>query len=195
MPAALIKTDRRSQKTRLALRHALLSLMHERAWDDIGVKEICERADIGRSTFYTHFASKDALLVGGFEDLHAFLRRDAASSASTTGAAPRLGFALGLMKHGYENRTLFRTLTGRRSGHLVHRRFREAIIEMVEQDLVLAQDDMPRPAAVRWVAAGLFDLMAWWLEARSPMPVEDLHALFERMVEPIAAVPVRPKKR
>lgn len=189
MPSTPSPDDRRTQRTRLALRQALLDLMHERGWDDIGVQEICERANIGRSTFYTHFENKDALLSGSFDDLRKFLRAadEPKQSNATGGTLPRLRFVRGLMQHGYENRRLFKTLVGRRSGYLVHQRFREAIVEMVNEDLVMANDDIPRPAAVRWIAAGLFELMTWWLESRSPMSVDELHQLFEKLVAPLAA--------
>ena len=40
--------DRRSLRTRSALRDALLDLIVERGWDDIAVQDLCERANIGR---------------------------------------------------------------------------------------------------------------------------------------------------
>ena len=43
--------DRRSTRTRTALRDALLGLIAERGWDEIAVQDLCERANIGRSTF------------------------------------------------------------------------------------------------------------------------------------------------
>jgi len=50
------KDDRRVQRTRRALREALVALIVERGWEGFSVQEVCERADVGRSTFYTHFA-------------------------------------------------------------------------------------------------------------------------------------------
>jgi AcrR family transcriptional regulator len=34
----------------------------------VTVRDVCERADVGRSTFYLHFADKESLLVSGFDD-------------------------------------------------------------------------------------------------------------------------------
>ena len=55
-------TDRRVQKTQDLLHGALASLIHEKSYDAIVVKEILARANVGRSTFYTHFRDKDELL-------------------------------------------------------------------------------------------------------------------------------------
>src|SRR5204862_7811448 len=61
--------DRRIQKTQKLLHEALYSLIHEKDYDAIAVKEILDRANVGRSTFYTHFGDKDELLVWGMHDM------------------------------------------------------------------------------------------------------------------------------
>jgi AcrR family transcriptional regulator len=63
------KTDRRVARTQKLLRDALHSLIHERDYDSIVVKEILDRANVGRSAFYTHFRDKDELLVSAFHDI------------------------------------------------------------------------------------------------------------------------------
>ena len=55
-------TDRRIERTKRLLHGALGSLIHQKSYDDIVVKEILARANVGRSTFYTHFRDKDELL-------------------------------------------------------------------------------------------------------------------------------------
>ena len=65
--------DRRVLRTRRQLRTALINLILERGWDAVSVSDVCARADVGRSTFYAHFADKEELLFSGFEELHATL--------------------------------------------------------------------------------------------------------------------------
>lgn len=161
--------DRRTQRTRTALREAMLSLMHERAWDDIDVQQVCERANIGRSTFYNHFPNKEALLVGGFDDLRGLLKQQHGPG----------GQVLGLIEHAHQNRRLFRTLIGRRSGFAVQQRFRDMLMRLVDEDLSEWPGEAPRAAAVRWVAGGLFELLIWWVESKSPMQPRQLHDLFK----------------
>src|ERR1700722_7186317 len=55
--------DRRIQRTRKALLEAFTALFLERRYDHIKVADIIERADVGRSTFYEHFADKEAILA------------------------------------------------------------------------------------------------------------------------------------
>lgn len=54
--------DRRQRKTRAAIYAAFEELMAEEHYASLTVGKIIERADIGRSTFYAHFTSKDELL-------------------------------------------------------------------------------------------------------------------------------------
>jgi len=50
------KLDRRSRKTREALLRELIYLLNEKDIKDISVKELSERADINRGTFYLHYS-------------------------------------------------------------------------------------------------------------------------------------------
>jgi AcrR family transcriptional regulator len=44
-------------------------LIAEKPYDSIAVKEILDRANVGRSTFYTHSRDKDDLLLAGINDM------------------------------------------------------------------------------------------------------------------------------
>ncbi len=57
------KHDRRSQRTRQLLSEAFVQLLREKGYSAITVSDIIERADIGRSTFYSHYRDKDDLFV------------------------------------------------------------------------------------------------------------------------------------
>ncbi|MFE8700733.1 TetR/AcrR family transcriptional regulator [Cytobacillus sp. FJAT-54145] len=54
--------DRRKKYTRMVLKESLMKLMKEKQISSITVKEICELADINRSTFYSHYSSQYDLL-------------------------------------------------------------------------------------------------------------------------------------
>jgi AcrR family transcriptional regulator len=59
---ASAKPDRRTARTRQALMSAFVSEVLSRNYDQISVEDIVKRADIGRSTFYMHYGSKDDLM-------------------------------------------------------------------------------------------------------------------------------------
>jgi AcrR family transcriptional regulator len=151
----------------------------------VGIQDICERAGVGRSTFYTHFADKEELLVVGFDDLRRVLRQ---SSQASGGGGTALRFTLGLLEHAHHNRRLFRALVGKRSSQTVQKRFLQLIVELTKDELAdkLAEDPQ-REVTVQFLAGALFQLVIWWLELRKPLPPAELTLLFQRLSKPVLA--------
>jgi len=56
------KLDRRKKYTRRVLKESLVTLLAQKPISEITVKEVCEIADINRSTFYTHYSDHYDLL-------------------------------------------------------------------------------------------------------------------------------------
>lgn len=167
------RPDRRVQRTHRLLREALIALVLERGWDAITVQDICERADVGRSTFYSHFGDKEALLTSGFESL----RRELEAYVGREGGPGRLAFVEPLLAHCQENRRIFRALIGQRSHQVVQRKFRALLLEMVKEDL---GDEVPELVA-HFVTGALLELIAWWLDMPAPWTPEELAARYRRL--------------
>lgn len=56
------KTDRRILKSQKAIQQAFCDILLEQGFDAVTVKDIAERADISRKTFYLHYGDKYDLL-------------------------------------------------------------------------------------------------------------------------------------
>ena len=54
--------DRRKAKTIKAIRTAFADLLNAKRYSEITVQDILDEADVGRSTFYEHYKTKDELL-------------------------------------------------------------------------------------------------------------------------------------
>src|SRR5258706_10863726 len=63
----MAKTDRRVQRTRELLQKALIELINEREYDAITIQDIVDHANVGRTTFYLHYNSKDELFMSCHE--------------------------------------------------------------------------------------------------------------------------------
>src|SRR4030081_4055369 len=88
--------DRRISRSRATLQHALTSLILKKGYEAIAIQDICDEANVGRSTFYAHYTSKDDLKRSGFEPLRRLLvdRQRAALTMARDDRSRSLGFSL-----------------------------------------------------------------------------------------------------
>src|SRR6266699_5908998 len=88
--------DRRISRTRMLLQHALNSLILKKGYEAITIKDICDAANVGRSTFYAHYTSKDDLKRSGLEHLRRLLvdRQKQALAGAGDIRQRSLGFSL-----------------------------------------------------------------------------------------------------
>jgi len=57
------KENRKTRYTQMVLRESLIELMMEKPFSKITVTELCEKADINRTTFYSHYKDQYDLLL------------------------------------------------------------------------------------------------------------------------------------
>ena len=61
--------DRRIKKTKRALKNTLIEMMTELPFEQISITALCDRAEISRITFYSHYNDKYALVDDIFQDM------------------------------------------------------------------------------------------------------------------------------
>src|SRR3954452_22772514 len=62
------KEDLRVRRSRDRLGDALVALLVEKPFDDITVQDVLDRAEVSRSTFYTHYRDKNDLFLSDAEE-------------------------------------------------------------------------------------------------------------------------------
>lgn len=75
--------DLRIRKTYVCLMNALLELMKEKNFEEITVNELCDKALIGRGTFYKHFTDKYAFLSFVLNEMLNYYLNEAEKEASS----------------------------------------------------------------------------------------------------------------
>lgn len=180
--------DRRISRTRAMLQHALNTLTLEKGYEAITIKDICEEANVGRSTFYAHYTSKDDLKRSCFEHLRRQLadrQRDARATPGETGGAS-LGFSLTMFEHAHDHIDLYRALVGGRGGAVALGAIREMLANLVREDLAAADhgpaDGVPRELVVQYVVGAYMAVMTWWLDRGAKLPPHRVDAMFRRLV-------------
>jgi AcrR family transcriptional regulator len=69
-----IKNNRRTQYTQTSLKQALIQLLQQQPLAKVTVTELCQQADLNRSTFYTHYHDPMALFQAIESDLITAIR-------------------------------------------------------------------------------------------------------------------------
>jgi AcrR family transcriptional regulator len=67
------RRERKKAQTRQSLADAALGLFLERGYDQVGVKDVADAADVSVTTLFKHFPSKEALVFDRDDDLEAEL--------------------------------------------------------------------------------------------------------------------------
>lgn len=171
----MTRSDRRVRRTKASLRRALIELLTERELAAISVAAIVERADVGRSTFYAHYADKEELLRESLSALGAHVRQPPPDDASVPAV---LALARPLLQHVDEVRPMFTALLDRRSPAVVQ----EAFLDTVRGVLREHVDD---EATIHYVAAGFLALARWWVLEAPQLDVDEVYLRFVRLTSPI----------
>ena len=122
--------DRRIAKSHEALHAALAALIVAKGFDNVTIREIAEEANVGRTTFYAHFSSREALLRHGFERL----RADLAEVATPT--SQPLGFIEPLLRHARSHAGLYWALLGGSGGRIAEDTFRAIVDERIAVEAI-----------------------------------------------------------
>jgi len=171
--------DRRIRRTKKLLKEAMLELILEFDYDQISVQQIIDRADVGRTSFYTHFKSKEDLLLQNLDDLETIFTPE-----KTTGPdEPTLGkFALLMFEHLYENWDLGKILLGNKRIPIVREHLQEILRKSIRSLLNKVEKKTNTPldaeSTAVFYSGGLVSLILWWLSMKNPPTPGKIHTLF-----------------
>ena len=161
--AELGTIDRRQKRTRDAIRQAFIGLATNRRYEDFSVRDLIERADIGRSTFYEHYRSKDDVLRALMDGMLTEL------ADASNGVVPEEKLC-GLIAHFWGNRRLGKAVFGPQLAPAVRRRLAELIESRTGATRVRAA----------FLAAGQIGLLHAWLSGEISAPPEEVAAALIR---------------
>ena len=145
--------DRRARRTRTALLDAWNHLVLNRRKRDIRVADIVDQAKVGRSTFYDHYSSAEALHLDA-------LRRPFAPLADAAAGRGDEALLSHTLAHFWEFRQRARRTFGERTQRL--------LAEMVEQRLDSASLRLAAPIAASQLAASAHAAVVSWLSGDGP---------------------------
>ncbi len=180
------QNDRRVQRTKQTLYHTLIALLAEKAFDKITVQEILERANVGRTTFYAHFQSKEDLFLSSHERVFSAISRSFFSDGGILRTEPSPELLMFLeMSHQDQSRDTFFYLTSGSEGGEIVRLLKERIAEQLTAQLfeLFREEDSAIPFMVlgQHVASSIVSVASWWMSKRTPYTVHEIATMLHQM--------------
>ncbi|MFN7961452.1 MAG: TetR/AcrR family transcriptional regulator [Thermoanaerobaculia bacterium] len=174
------EVDRRVRRTSHALMNALLELAVAKRYDRITIQDLLDRADIGRSTFYSHYRGKDDLLLRGFARMLEWMDGEMGPDGPET---PRLAPVAELFRHVGQVPAFHQNLV---RAHMVDRVYQVGTAQLGEsiaRRLAAWPPErrpgtVPTPLAAQALAGACFGLLRWWLDHQRPETPEEMDRLF-----------------
>lgn len=183
----MTRTDRRAQRTRELLQMTMIELIREHGYEAITIQDIVDRANVGRTTFYLHYTSKDDLfmscheaIVGDFHlgPVHLHSQEELLSSDAPLGM-------ISAFRHLEEVRALMYPIFHGKDSLLILQRIRDQSANDIEASLraafVEADSTIPLDVLANYLARARIALVQWWLEKRQPHTLENMAQMFHRL--------------
>jgi AcrR family transcriptional regulator len=168
-------------------REAMRSLVMEKPFDKITVKEITERAGLRRATFYLHYQTKEDLLRSVLNVTFRSLveRSRALAHLDVIGGKTQLDAYLVTFEHVAENAALYQRLLAGSGGALAYEEIRQHLADLVLEGLGALNDetmDMPPTVIAQYIAGTELSLIVWWLNAGMPYTTQQMAEMTHRLV-------------
>lgn len=185
--------DRRQQKTRAAIFSAFTSLLAEKSYSKITVQEIIDTANVGRTTFYAHFETKDDLLKELCEELFGHIISSAMDCTHTHGLysdgnTPESVFCH-LLQHLQENDNNILGLLSCENSEIFLRFFKDSLNGLVRSQFVSQNRkvnmDIPQDFLINHISGSFVEMVLWWIKGRMKQTPADLDRYFRAVIEPI----------
>ncbi len=174
-------------RTRNSLCAALLELLEENAFEQITVKEITTRANVGYATFFRRYSDKDELLHDlAADEIHRLLTM----ALPILYTVDSLASNQALCAYVWEHRKLWKTLlTGGAAATLKEEYLRQAL-ELAWQS---PNPDawLPDDLAVTFAVTAALEVLTWWLKHSDPPSVKEM----AKIINHLAVAPIYSPER
>ncbi len=177
--------DRRVRRTKQRLDDALESLIIEKGYDQTTVQDVIDRADVGRSTFYAHYETKDDLLVSWVVQLVAEMELHMAQQPTDAGSIMP---SLALFLHLAEAHHVYKAMIGSRGIDIATEMIHSSLLRHAKSGLEqrsAASDQTTIPIEVRaeFLAGSLLGLLTWWIDNDLPYPPERMDEIYQELTK------------
>lgn len=167
-----------------AIEAALLSLLDEKEMHKISVKEICERANVARSTFYAYYdVADDCLLAIENRFLHKIIELNEDLAGCRKIETVDLTFFEETLRYIEENQKLLYLFMIKRYNHRFINKWKDAIKYHLYQRMSIQIDEKNRELTLEMIAAVAIGAYQYWLNNPYDIDVAYAKQLIRKTIE------------
>ena len=159
--------SRRTQMTKRMIRSALVELMEEKTLERITIKELCERADVNRTTFYLHYSDQRSVL----NDVKDTVCRKTVAMITESDFSDPTAFVERFLCYIRENDRVFRILFMNDEGDSFRFTLMDAAARELIRFLPVTADPQSDAFGLAYIMAGSLSIIIEWMKTgyeRSP---------------------------
>jgi AcrR family transcriptional regulator len=171
-----LKEDRRVRKTRIAIRAALVQLLQRNSLEALTIRGIAEQADIGYTTYFRHYDSKEAALADLADNAAANLL---AKSLPLLAMADSRESCLALCRHIDDNRPLWKALLTGGAAGLVRAALAAHTLER-SKEWPASQPWIPADKGTFLATGMVVETLTWWLAHAADLAPEAVAEIMDR---------------
>lgn len=180
--------DRRVGRTRASLQSALISLILDKGYDALTIEEICKAANVGRSTFYAHYTSKDNLKRGAIDDHLGELFKQRREILLNEAPGQVVSPTLVIFEHAHDHKDLCRAVVRGGGSTLAVETIRNTLTDVIRKEIrQLApsgtSDIFLRDLTVQYIVGAFMSVLLWWVEGGTKRSPEEMEAFFRRLYD------------
>lgn len=173
------RPDPRNERTRSAIKAALVELLALQPFDQVLVRDIVARAGIGNATFFRHFRDKAQVLEEVAQD---FFEQASGAMIPALGAKDTQEGARRLCRFVDEHRVVYTALlTGGASSH-IRADFVEKTAEQSFGIITEMPLGLPGRLAVIYPLSAIVAILSWWLGEVPETPPDEVADIIARLV-------------
>jgi AcrR family transcriptional regulator len=169
------------------LNDAFLDLIIEKGYDAITVQDLIDRANVGRTTFYSHFQDKEQLLINSINRIRELIVPIGTSRVIEGNSVYPFHFSLAIIQHVQSHKRIYNATVGRQSGAIVLHHFKCLLRDIIFDEMTThllnpSTLEIPQEVVIDYMTQAFHSLLTWWLDNQTPCSATELDSMFHTLV-------------
>lgn len=174
--------DKRQQKTRKSIFEAFSLLLNKKSYNQITVQEIIDLANIGRSTFYAHFETKEELLNSMCNQIFGHIFSEVLSAEKnhdfSNGNKTLSDKLTHLLYHLKEQQTDFISLLSGESSDIFMHYFKIYLEQLFSEYELTSNLHIPKDFIINHYVSSFAEAVKWWVHENMDSEPEKVAAYY-----------------